>query len=119
MDPGSAAEGAGLQLGDRIIEVNGACVIDETHKQVVQRIKNIPNETKLLVIDPVGQAYYTERNIIIKSSMPNVKVIKTPAQSSNRPTTLKLNDTTAPAIIEVIINTFCKKKKIWNSWNFL
>lgn len=94
VDPGSAAEGAGLRQGDRIIEVNDVCVLDETHKQVVQRIKAVPNETKLFVIDLAGQIFYNERNIAIKSSMPNVKVIKTPSHQPNRPTTLKLAGTT-------------------------
>ncbi|GLV42960.1 uncharacterized protein CBL_20516 [Carabus blaptoides fortunei] len=52
VDEGSPAESAGLRQGDRIIEVNGASIANETHKQVVQRIKALPNETKLLVIDP-------------------------------------------------------------------
>lgn len=73
-------------------------MLDETHKQVVQRIKAVPNETRLLVIDPAGQVYYNERDIIIKSSMANVRVIKTPAQppvtSNNRPNKLDLNDST-------------------------
>lgn len=97
VDPGSAAEGAGLQTGDRIIEVNGVCVLEETHKQVVQRIKSIPNETKLLVIDPAGQSYYNERNIPISSSLPNVKSIKTPAHQPNRPSTLALTESATPA----------------------
>lgn len=52
VDEGSPAESAGLRQGDRIIEVNGVSIANETHKQVVQRIKALPNETKLLVIDP-------------------------------------------------------------------
>jgi membrane-associated protease RseP (regulator of RpoE activity) len=94
VDPGSAAEAAGLRLGDRIVEVNGHSVVDESHKEVVQRIKTIPNETKLLVIDPSGQLFYAERNIAITSSMPNVQKMKTPAtppvQKNNRPIDLKL-----------------------------
>lgn len=52
VDEGSPAESAGLRQGDRIIEVNGINIGTETHKQVVERIKSVPNETKLLVIDP-------------------------------------------------------------------
>lgn len=52
VDDGSPAESAGLRQGDRIIEVNGTNITNETHKKVVELIKAVPNETKLLVIDP-------------------------------------------------------------------
>lgn len=52
VDEGSPAETAGLRQGDRILEVNGVSIRNENHKQVVQRIKALPNETKLLVVDP-------------------------------------------------------------------
>lgn len=104
VDAGSAAEAAGLKLSDRIVEVNGHNVVEETHKQVVQRIKAVPNETKLLVIDPQGQLYYAERNITITSSMPNVQKMRTPAtppqRINNRPDNLKLAVTTATTITE-------------------
>ncbi|CAG2121941.1 unnamed protein product, partial [Medioppia subpectinata] len=47
----SPAQLAGLREGDRIIEVNSVNISNETHRQVVERIKSIPNEIKLLVID--------------------------------------------------------------------
>lgn len=56
VDDGSPAEAAGLRQGDRIIEVNGTNITTETHKKVVELIKSVPNETKLLVIDPRADA---------------------------------------------------------------
>uniref|UniRef100_A0A2M4AE36 Putative ezrin-radixin-moesin-binding phosphoprotein 50 n=1 Tax=Anopheles triannulatus TaxID=58253 RepID=A0A2M4AE36_9DIPT len=56
VDDGSPAEGAGLRQGDRIIEVNGHNITTETHKKVVELIKAVPNETRLLVIDPRADA---------------------------------------------------------------
>ncbi|XP_058829086.1 Na(+)/H(+) exchange regulatory cofactor NHE-RF1 [Topomyia yanbarensis] len=56
VDDGSPAEAAGLRQGDRIIEVNGTNITNETHKKVVELIKSISNETKLLVIDPRADA---------------------------------------------------------------
>ena len=44
----------------------------ENHKQVVQRIKAIPNETRLLVVDKSTDDYYKKLGIVIRSSMPNV-----------------------------------------------
>ncbi|KAF5275363.1 hypothetical protein FQR65_LT04191, partial [Abscondita terminalis] len=52
VDDGSPAEAAGLRQGDRILEVNGESIANKTHKQVVEAIKGLPNETKLLVVDP-------------------------------------------------------------------
>lgn len=55
VDPGSPAEVAGLKQGDKILEVNGASIANDNHKQVVQKIKAVSGETKLLVITPVGE----------------------------------------------------------------
>lgn len=52
VEPGSPAESSGLRAGDRVVAVNGVNVEKETHHQVVQRIKAVDNETRLLVVDP-------------------------------------------------------------------
>lgn len=55
VDAHSPAEAAGLKEGDRIIEVNGMAINSETHKQVVQRIKAISGEVRLLLVDVEGK----------------------------------------------------------------
>ncbi|KAJ0171227.1 hypothetical protein K1T71_013426 [Dendrolimus kikuchii] len=52
VDEGSPAEKAGLRRGDRILEVNGHSIAGETHKQVVARIKQRPDDAELLVVAP-------------------------------------------------------------------
>lgn len=47
--------------------------------QIVERIKAVPNETKLLVLDPEADVYYQERGIAVNSAQSNVTYIKTPA----------------------------------------
>ncbi|XP_041641935.1 Na(+)/H(+) exchange regulatory cofactor NHE-RF2-like [Cheilinus undulatus] len=51
VEPGSSAEMAGLRPGDRVVEVNGENVENETHHQVVSRIREVAHRTRLLVVD--------------------------------------------------------------------
>ncbi|XP_031833524.1 uncharacterized protein LOC116427383 [Nomia melanderi] len=83
VDDGSPSQAAGLRQGDRIVEVNEINIANETHKQVVERIKAFPNETKLLVVDQEADEYFRANNIVIKGTMANVKVIKTPEKNPN------------------------------------
>ncbi|KAK0089460.1 hypothetical protein PV325_007210 [Microctonus aethiopoides] len=81
VDDGSPSQAAGLRQGDRIIEVNEINIANETHKQVVDRIKAFPNETKLLVVDQEADDYYKANNIVIRGTLTGIKVIKTPEKN--------------------------------------
>ncbi|KAM7287269.1 hypothetical protein ISCGN_030960 [Ixodes scapularis] len=85
IDPGSPAQLAGLKEGDRIVEVNGINISNENHKQVVERIKAVSNETKLLVVDPLADTWYKEHKIIIKNNLSSVKQSKTPVPRPKKP----------------------------------
>uniref|UniRef100_A0A1A9VCW6 PDZ domain-containing protein n=1 Tax=Glossina austeni TaxID=7395 RepID=A0A1A9VCW6_GLOAU len=63
VDSNSPAESAGLKEGDRIVEVNGVSIGNESHKQVVQRIKAIANEVRLLLIDVDGKGDNAKQTI--------------------------------------------------------
>lgn len=78
IDDDSPAQMAGLREGDRIVEVNGVNISNENHRQVVERIKSDPEETKLLVVDSQTDGWYKEQDLVIKSSQLNVVYIKTP-----------------------------------------
>ncbi|KTF77748.1 hypothetical protein cypCar_00027042, partial [Cyprinus carpio] len=54
----SPAQASGLRAGDRLVEVNGENVERETHHQVVQRIKAVEHETRLLVVDRETDEYF-------------------------------------------------------------
>ena len=48
----------GFSQGHRIIKVNGINIANENHKQVVERIKALSDETRLLVDDTDTDAWY-------------------------------------------------------------
>ncbi|XP_067859568.1 Na(+)/H(+) exchange regulatory cofactor NHE-RF2 [Heptranchias perlo] len=63
VEPGSPAEASGLCAGDRVVEVNGDNVEKETHHQVVQRIKALENETRLLVVNKETDEYLRNQRL--------------------------------------------------------
>lgn len=79
VDEKSPAETSGLKEGDRIISVNDVNIGSETHKQVVQRIKAISGEVRLLVVDPDVEV--TKDNQIIQQN--NNKKIETELIENN------------------------------------
>lgn len=86
VDAASPAELAGLLEGDRIVEVNGVNIANENHKQVVQRIKAVSNETRLLVLDPEADKYYKAKNIVVRGGQSNV-VTKSSVRAPPSPAT--------------------------------
>ncbi|MBN3322378.1 NHRF2 protein, partial [Atractosteus spatula] len=66
---GSPAEAAGLRAGDRVVEVNGENVEKETHHQVVQRIKALESETRLLVVDRETDEYLKSARLTCSEDM--------------------------------------------------
>lgn len=78
VDDDSPAMLAGLREGDKIIEVNFVNISNENHRQVVERIKSITNETRLLVLDEHADKWYRERKMVVKSSQSNVIFFRTP-----------------------------------------
>lgn len=85
IDDGSPAQAAGLQEGDRIIEVNGANIESESHKQVIEKVKAGGNETTLLVVDSEADAYFKKNDISISSSSPNVSKLSNPPREGSSP----------------------------------
>lgn len=63
VDPESPADMGGLRAGDRVVEVNGENVEDDTHHQVVNRIREVPHRTRLLVVDRETDDYLRSRGL--------------------------------------------------------
>ena len=78
VDAGSPAEAAGLREKDRILEVNGQSVVNDSHQAAVMKIKSIPNETKILVVDPEADEYFKERGISLNGQVPFILHLSTP-----------------------------------------
>ncbi|XP_078282877.1 Na(+)/H(+) exchange regulatory cofactor NHE-RF3-like [Rhinoraja longicauda] len=66
---GGAAEKAGLQMDDRLIEVNGVNIEDCTHFQVAKKIKESGDSVTFLVADQKTDAYYRNKGIKIIPAM--------------------------------------------------
>nr|XP_057906053.1 Na(+)/H(+) exchange regulatory cofactor NHE-RF1 [Doryrhamphus excisus] len=52
VEPDSPAEASGLLAGDRLVFVNGEDVENESHQQVVSRIRAASGRLELIVVDP-------------------------------------------------------------------
>ncbi|KAK8763812.1 hypothetical protein V5799_033577 [Amblyomma americanum] len=78
IDVGSPAEHAGLREGDRIVEVNGINVQQEAHRDIVERIRAVPDETRLLVLTADGEQWYRDRGIEIRGDQANVVRLRNP-----------------------------------------
>ena len=60
-----------LQVGDRIVEVEGENVSLENHSQVVSRIAGAGLALTMLVVDRECEEFHRARNIVITSSLPH------------------------------------------------
>lgn len=78
IDDDSPAEAGGLKEGDRIIEINDANIENETHQQVIARVKAGGNETKMLVVDKEADDYYKNKGVQVSSSLPEVIFLVNP-----------------------------------------
>ncbi|TDH02798.1 hypothetical protein EPR50_G00156440 [Perca flavescens] len=83
VEPGSPAEATGLRAGDRVVAVNGVNVEKETHHQVVQRIKAVDNETRLLVVD--HETYESLRSLRLTATEDMAVLGAGPPSSSSSP----------------------------------
>lgn len=64
---------AGVQLNDRLIELNGENVENITHEQVISKIKGTENYIVLLLVDEESDEYFKNKKITVVASMASVK----------------------------------------------
>ncbi|XP_068192131.1 Na(+)/H(+) exchange regulatory cofactor NHE-RF2 [Antennarius striatus] len=95
VESGSPAEASGLRAGDRLVAVNGVNVEKETHQQVVQRIKSMDNETRLLVVDP--ETYESLRSQRLTATEEMAVLGGRPPSSSSPSASSSLSTSTVPS----------------------
>jgi len=95
IDADSPAEAAGMKEGDRIVEVNGVNVNMENHKQVVQRIKAVAGETRLLVVDKQCDEWHKEQEVVVRQGLPYTVFLSSEADEEVIDT--RLQEVVAPA----------------------
>ncbi|XP_024115123.1 Na(+)/H(+) exchange regulatory cofactor NHE-RF2 isoform X2 [Oryzias melastigma] len=104
VEPGSSADLAGLQAGDRLVEVNGVNVENDSHQQVVTRICEVTHRTRLLVVDRETDEYLRsqeractedlaiEMGTLSPRPSPKPTPCASPISRENSPLTLKLDN---------------------------
>lgn len=95
VEPGSPAEASGLRPGDRVVAVNGVNVERETHHQVVQRIKTVEHETRLLVVD--HETHESLRSLRLTATEAMAIHETGPASSSSPPATPSAPPSSVPS----------------------
>ncbi|XP_041673491.1 Na(+)/H(+) exchange regulatory cofactor NHE-RF1-like [Cheilinus undulatus] len=63
VEPDSPAESSGLRAGDRLVFVNGQDVEQESHQQVVSRIRATMGQLELIVVDPDTEQLLKKHNM--------------------------------------------------------
>lgn len=63
VEPDSPAETSGLRAGDRLVFVNGEEVENESHQQVVSRIRATLGRLELVVVDPDTEQLLKRHNL--------------------------------------------------------
>lgn len=71
--PGLVAHRAGVQLNDRLLEINGENVEDASHDQVVEKIRLSASSLMLLLVDEETEEHYKNKRVKIGSWLATVK----------------------------------------------
>ena len=73
IEPDSPAGSTDLRSGDRVVEVNGHNVEDDSHQDLVERIKAANGSLRLLVADDQTYDYFLNNNIKVTEDLVHKK----------------------------------------------
>ncbi|NXI71560.1 NHRF3 protein, partial [Anseranas semipalmata] len=70
-----AAAKAGVQNKDRLIEINGKNVENDTHEEVVEKVKKSGSHVMFLLSNEETDNYYTSQNMVLNKETANLKLL--------------------------------------------
>uniref|UniRef100_A0A8C8RBQ3 PDZ domain containing 1 n=1 Tax=Pelusios castaneus TaxID=367368 RepID=A0A8C8RBQ3_9SAUR len=75
LSPQGVAAKAGVQQDDRLIEVNGKNVENDTHEEVVDKVKKSGNHIVFLLSDKETDQYYSSHQMVMKRETASLKLL--------------------------------------------
>ncbi|XP_064832494.1 Na(+)/H(+) exchange regulatory cofactor NHE-RF3-like [Oncorhynchus masou masou] len=75
VNPGGAAEKAGVKANDRLIEVNGENMENATHDQIVEKVKASGSRIMFLLVDEDTDKFYKNKRIKLGAGLATVKFL--------------------------------------------
>ncbi|NXX90391.1 NHRF3 protein, partial [Centropus bengalensis] len=70
-----AAAKAGVQNNDRLIEINGKNVENDTHEEVVEKVKKSGNHVMFLLSNEETDSYYTSQKMVLSKESANLSLL--------------------------------------------
>ncbi|KFZ65055.1 Na(+)/H(+) exchange regulatory cofactor NHE-RF3, partial [Antrostomus carolinensis] len=70
-----AAAKAGVQNNDRLIEINGKNVENDTHEEVVEKVKKSGNHVMFLLSNEETDHYYTSQKMVLSKESANLRLL--------------------------------------------
>ncbi|NXJ83597.1 NHRF3 protein, partial [Trogon melanurus] len=71
--PQGAAAKAGVQNNDRLIEINGKNVENNTHEEVVEKVKEFENHVMFLLSNEETDQYYASQKMVLSKDSANLR----------------------------------------------
>ncbi|XP_068000810.1 Na(+)/H(+) exchange regulatory cofactor NHE-RF3 [Melanerpes formicivorus] len=75
LSPEGAAAKAGVQNNDRLIEINGSNVENDTHEEVVEKVKKSENRVMFLLSNEETDRYYQSQKMALHKESASLKLL--------------------------------------------
>nr|XP_056714592.1 Na(+)/H(+) exchange regulatory cofactor NHE-RF3 [Euleptes europaea] len=75
ISPQGPAAKAGVQPNDRLIEINGENVENDTHEEVVEKVRRSGSQVVFLLSNKETDCYYNRQNLPLKREMASLKFL--------------------------------------------
>ncbi|XP_040438861.1 Na(+)/H(+) exchange regulatory cofactor NHE-RF3 [Falco naumanni] len=73
--PQGAAAKAGVQNNDRLIEINGKNVENDTHKEAVEKVRKSENHVMFLLSNEETDRYYTSQKMVLSKESASLRLL--------------------------------------------